>query len=114
MQQGHRHIASSRALGGELLFCCVKSHLPEVTIKTHLSARANVFIPDSTLEVFTCSFVVSWPSLKSKVFEQMLLPDCSEVFDLEQIFNRNNTVILLPLHYIYINKLEARLFSLPA
>lgn len=92
MQQGHRHIASNRVLGGKLLFCCVKSHLPEVTIKTHLSAHANVFIPDSTLEVFTCSFVVSWPSLKSKVFGQMLLPDCSEVYHLELIFNRSNIV----------------------
>lgn len=92
MQQGHRHIASNRALGGELLFSYVKSHLPEVTIKTHLSAQANVFIPDSTLEVWTCSFAVSWPSLKSKVFRQMLLPDCSEVRPLEMIFNSYNIV----------------------
>lgn len=90
LQQGHRHIASNRALGGELLFSYVKSHLPEVTIKTHLSAQANVFIPDSTLEDFTCSFVVSWPSLKSKVLRQMLFPDCGEVCHLELIFNSYN------------------------
>lgn len=77
-------------LRAELLFSRVKSHLPEVTIKTHLSAHTNVFIHDSTLEIFTCSFVVSWPSLKSKVFEQMLLPDSSEVCHLEQIFNSYN------------------------
>lgn len=60
MQQGHRHIASNRALGGELLFSYVKSHLPEVTIKTHLSAQANVFIPDFTLEslhLLICCFI---------------------------------------------------------
>lgn len=51
----------------ELLFSRVKSHLPEVTIKTHLSARANAFIPASTREDFTCSFAVSWPSLESEV-----------------------------------------------
>lgn len=79
LQQGHRHIASNRALGGELLFSYVKSHLPEVTIKTHLSAQANVFIPDSAQEDFTCSFVVSPPSLKSKVLQAMMQPDCSSV-----------------------------------
>lgn len=46
LQQGHRHIASNRAPGGgALLFSSAKPHLPEVTIKTHLSTAANVFIP---------------------------------------------------------------------
>lgn len=41
------------------MFSYVKSHLPEVTIKTHLSARANVFIRDSTvksLHLLICGF----------------------------------------------------------
>lgn len=93
LQQGHRHIASNRALGGELLFSYVKSHLPEVTIKTHLSAQANVFIPDSTLEAFTCSFVVSQPSLKVQgVPGKTMHPDCSKVCHLELILNNYNII----------------------
>lgn len=74
--------------------------LPEVTIKTHLSAQANVFIPDSRLEVFTCSFVVSQPSLKSKVFLKTTCPDPDKVFHSELTFYNCNIIqgrALLPL-----------------
>lgn len=66
----------------EASFCSflAKPHLPEVTIKTHLSAEANVFISDSTPDDFTCSFVASHSSLKAKVIRKIKHLDYSEAW----------------------------------